>query len=163
MFSFGPQPLFCVGGVFPLIPGILLGRWNADANRSKIAGPYIRLPDLGRVVRLLPNSLASWVVCSYFVPNGKPKVNFMLDADVPEFKTHYICQTYTVNKNGLKVDKLLQYTSASQAEERAAREARAEACAGADAYMLTEDPNSGEVSQPMFLARHGNVPEADAF
>ena len=87
----------------------------------------------------------------------------MLDSDTAEFKTHYICQTYSMNKSGLKVEKLLQYTSASQAEERAEREARAEGCAGADAYMLTEDPNSGEVSQPMFLARHGNVPEIDAF
>lgn len=90
----------------------------------------------------------------------------MLDSDETATKTHYICQSY-VEKAGkqvsLVVDKVFQYTTAAQAEERAEREARREGCAGADAYMVTEDPNSGEVSEPTFLARHGNVPETDAF
>ena len=87
----------------------------------------------------------------------------MFDSDETATKTHYICQTYTLNKNALKVDKLLPYTSAAQAEERAEREARGEGCVGADAYMLTEDPSSGEVSSPTFLARHGTVPELESF
>lgn len=91
----------------------------------------------------------------------------MLDSEETATKTHYICQTYVekvVRKQiTLTVDKVFQYTTAAQAEERAEREARREGCAGADAYMVTEDPNSGEVSEPSFLARHGDVPEFDAF
>lgn len=90
----------------------------------------------------------------------------MLEAEETGTKTHYICQTY-IHKVGkqvtLSVDKVFQYTSAAQAEERAEREARREDCVGADAYMLTEDSDSGEVSEPQFLARHGVVPELDAF
>ncbi len=85
----------------------------------------------------------------------------MLDSEEVGTKTHYICQTYVYKKNGLQVDKLLQYTNAAQAEERAEREARAPDCAGADAYMLIEDAASGEVSTPTFLARHGDVPDDD--
>lgn len=90
----------------------------------------------------------------------------MLESEETGTKTHYICQSY-IEKAGkqvvLTVDKVFQYTSASQAEERAEREARREGCVGADAYMLTEDSDSGEVSEPVFLARHGKVPELDAF
>ena len=80
-------------------------------------------------------------------------------------KTHYICQTYVETPGprggpkGLQVDKLFEYTSAQQAEERAARECRNENCIGADAYMLVEDTQSGEVSTPTFLARFGTGPE----
>jgi hypothetical protein len=88
----------------------------------------------------------------------------MTDTDENSPKIHYICQTYILKpgkQGGLQVDKLLQYTSAAQAEERAEREARSETCVGADAYMLTEDPGSGEVGPPTFLGRHGTVPEDD--
>lgn len=81
-------------------------------------------------------------------------------------KTHYICQTYVESAGkqaSLQVDKLFQYSSASQAEERAEREARSENCVGADAYMVIEDPSSGEVGPPTFIARHGTVPEYDDF
>ena len=84
-------------------------------------------------------------------------------------KPHYICQTYTAKSDAhaqqgaLQLGKLFQYTTPSAAEERAEREARGEGCVGADAYMVVEDINSGEVSAPTFLARHGSVPEADAF
>ena len=76
-------------------------------------------------------------------------------------KIHYICQTY-VEKPGathgsLGIGKQFQYTSASQAQERAERESRSDECVGADAYMVTEDPNSGEVSAPEFLIRLGSV------
>lgn len=84
-------------------------------------------------------------------------------------KVHYICQTYVEKKAGrsgqvgLKIDKQLQYSTASQAQERAERECRSEDCAGADAYMVTEDPNSGEVGEPTFIVRLGTVPEVDTF
>ncbi|MEJ6710262.1 MAG: hypothetical protein QNK92_15960 [Amylibacter sp.] len=63
----------------------------------------------------------------------------------------------------MKIDKQIQYSTAAQAEERAQRESLAEDCVGADAYMIVEDPDSGEVSSPTFLVRLGNVPEADDF
>ena len=88
----------------------------------------------------------------------------MNSVDEAAEKIHYICQTYVEVKgrggqDSLKVDKLLQYTSAAQAEDRAERENRNGSCVGADAYMIREDPGSGEVSAPVFLARFGRVPD----
>ena len=84
----------------------------------------------------------------------------MKDSPDAAEKLHYICQTYTAKKGGgLQVGKVLEYTSAAQAEERAERESRNEGCVGADAYMIREDLGSGEVSEPTFLARFGSVPE----
>ncbi|MHA6324907.1 hypothetical protein [Roseivivax sp. CAU 1753] len=82
---------------------------------------------------------------------------------------HYICQTYVQTKAGrdgragLKIAKQYEYSTASEAQNRAEREALSEDCAGADAYMVIEDPNSGEVGTPSFLIRLGNVPEFDDF
>ncbi len=82
---------------------------------------------------------------------------------------HYICQTYmeqTPGRDGrteLKIGKQFQYSTAAEAQNRAEREAQSEDCAGADAYMISEDPNSGEVGLPSFLVRLGNVPEFDDF
>ncbi|MDX2483340.1 MAG: hypothetical protein QNK42_06735 [Pseudodonghicola sp.] len=82
-------------------------------------------------------------------------------------KMHYICQTYVEKKAGrsgqmsLQIDKQLQYSTAAQAQERAERESRSDACAGADAYMVVEDQESGEVGEPTFIVRLGNVPDAD--
>ncbi|MFY0616953.1 MAG: hypothetical protein JXQ88_05725 [Shimia sp.] len=93
----------------------------------------------------------------------------MAHADESTTKVHYICQTYVEQKpgrggqSGLKVDKQFQYSTASEAQNRAEREALSEDCAGADAYMISEDPNSGEVGSPSFLIRLGNVPEFDEF
>ena len=84
-------------------------------------------------------------------------------------KTHYICQTYVEQKPGrdgqagLKIGKQFQYSTAAEAQNRAEREAQSEECAGADAYMISEDPGSGEVGSPSFLIRLGNVPELDDF
>lgn len=84
-------------------------------------------------------------------------------------KIHYICQTYAQKQGksserpGLKIDKQFQYTSAAQAENRAEREFEAGNCLGADAYMVTEDPSSGEVGSPTFLTRLGEYPEFDDF
>ncbi|UYV38359.1 hypothetical protein N4R57_04535 [Rhodobacteraceae bacterium D3-12] len=93
----------------------------------------------------------------------------MTDADRPPEKTHYICQTYVVIKagrngqTGLKIAKQFEYSTALEATNRAEREALSENCAGADAYMVTEDPASGEVSDPSFLVRLGIFPESDEF
>ncbi len=54
-------------------------------------------------------------------------------------------------------------SSAAEAQNRAEREAQLDDCAGADAYMISEDPSSGEVSTPSFLVRLGNVPSFDDF
>jgi len=84
-------------------------------------------------------------------------------------KIHYICQTYietTAGRDGgagLKIAKQFEYSTASEAQNRAEREALSEDCAGADAYMVIEDPNSGEVGTPSFLIRLGIVPEFDDF
>ena len=84
-------------------------------------------------------------------------------------KAHYICQTYVEMKagrdgqTGLKIAKQIEYSTASEAQNRAEREALSEDCAGADAYMVCEDPNSGEIGDPSFLIRLGNVPEFDDF
>jgi hypothetical protein len=90
----------------------------------------------------------------------------MKEAHEATEKFHYICQTYIAAKGKqapLQVEKLFEYSSASQAEERAAREFNSETCVGADAYSLAEDLNSGEVGLPVFLARHGRVPENEDF
>ena len=84
-------------------------------------------------------------------------------------KTHYSCQTYEQQKAGrggqagLKIGKQFQYSTAAEAQNRAEREAQSDGCAGADAYMIVEDAQSGEVSAPEFLVRIGNVPELDDF
>lgn len=84
-------------------------------------------------------------------------------------KAHYICQTYVETKvgrngqTGLKIAKQFEYSTASEAQNRAEREVLSEDCAGADAYMVSEDPNSGEVGDPSFLVRLGKVPEFDDF
>lgn len=91
----------------------------------------------------------------------------MTKSDENVEKVHYICQTYVENTTGrdgqpgLKIDKQFQYSSASEAQNRAERESLSEDCAGADAYTIIEDPNSGEVGTPNFLVRLGNVPDSD--
>lgn len=93
----------------------------------------------------------------------------MTNPDETAPKAHYICQTYVEQKVGrgggvsLKIGKQFQYTTAAEAQNRAEREADRDDCAGADAYMISEDPGSGEVSAPVFLVRLGNVPESDDF
>jgi len=84
-------------------------------------------------------------------------------------KVHYICQTYVEKKAGkdgqagLKIAKQFEYSTASEAQSRAEREALSEECAGADAYIVSEDPDSGEVGAPDFLLRLGNVPKIEDF
>ncbi|GIT88816.1 hypothetical protein [Roseobacter sp. OBYS 0001] len=93
----------------------------------------------------------------------------MTKPDESTAKVHYICQTYVEKKVGrdgqdsLKIDKQFEYTTASEAQNRAEREAQSEDCAGADAYIVNEDPNTGEVEPPRFLIRLGKVPEFDEF
>lgn len=97
------------------------------------------------------------------------KDSSMTDTDQPREKIHYICQTYVVTEagrdeqTGLKVAKQFEYSTAPEAQNRAEREALSDNCVGADAYMVVEDPKSGEVGEPSFLIRLGNVPEFDDF
>lgn len=92
----------------------------------------------------------------------------MSDENQSGTKIHYICQTYVEKKGarggqaGLQIGKTFQYATAAEAEGRAEREARSEGCIGADAYMIIEDTESGEVGAPTFLVRLGTVPEDDA-
>ena len=91
----------------------------------------------------------------------------MTDSSETSPKVHYICQTYVEKKggrggqSGTQIGKQFQYATAAQAEDRAERESRLEDCVGADAYMIVEDPESGEVGLPTFIARFGTVPDAD--
>ena len=93
----------------------------------------------------------------------------MTNAERSPDKTHYICQTYVETKagrnrqTGLKIAKQFEYSTAAEAQNRAEREAQYKDCAGADAYSVSEDPNSGEVGGPIFLVRLGKVPEFDDF
>lgn len=92
-----------------------------------------------------------------------------MDSDENAAKVHYICQTYVEKKAGrdgqagLKIAKQFEYSTASEAQNRAEREALSEDCAGADAYMISEDQSSGEVGAPSFLVRLGTVPDTDDF
>lgn len=91
----------------------------------------------------------------------------MTEANQTNSKLHYICQTYVEKKAGrtgqvtLQIDKQLQYSTAAEAQGRAERESHSENCVGADAYMVTEDSDSGEVGEPTFIVRLGTVPEVD--
>ncbi len=91
----------------------------------------------------------------------------MTNTDESSVKVHYICQTYVEQKPGrdgqasLKIAKQFEYSTASEAQNRAEREALSKDCVGADAYMVSEDSNSGEVESPSFLVRLGTVPEFD--
>jgi hypothetical protein len=118
------------------------------------------------------NPHLSGLLIALIVPNlfhGPIKEVVMTESDESAPKVHYICQTYVEKKSGrgdqvsLQIGKQFEYTTASQAQERAERENRSEECVGADAYMVIEDPQSGEVGAPTFLARLGTVPEFDAF
>ncbi len=93
----------------------------------------------------------------------------MTDVNDISTKVHYICQTYVAKKaahgtrGGLRIDKLLQYATAVEAQNRAQREFDAGNCIGADVYMVTEDCMSGEVDDPTFLLRLGTIPDEDGF
>ncbi|PTX56006.1 hypothetical protein C8N43_0655 [Litoreibacter ponti] len=88
----------------------------------------------------------------------------MTDPENGSVSIHYICQSYveqSPGRAGLKIGKQLKYKTAAEAEDRAERELQSESCVGADAYMISEDHDSGEVGAPSFLVRLGRVPEID--
>ncbi len=93
----------------------------------------------------------------------------MTDVNDISTKVHYICQTYVAKKaahgtlGSLRIDKLLQYATAVEAQNRAQREFGAGNCIGADVYMVAEDCKSGEVDDPTFLLRLGTIPDEDGF
>ena len=92
----------------------------------------------------------------------------MTHTDKNMTKVHFVCQTYVEQKAGrngqagLKIGKQCQYPTAAEAQNRAEREVQSKDCVGADAYMISEDTDSGEVGSPSFLVRLGTVPEFDA-
>lgn len=98
-----------------------------------------------------------------------PKDLTITNPAVSSVKTLYICQTYVEQKTGsdsqtgFKIDKQFEYTTVSEAQNRAGRQTLRDDCAGADAYMVSEDANSGEVGPPSFLVRLGDFPEFDNF
>jgi len=69
----------------------------------------------------------------------------MTNSELSREKIHYICQTYIEKKAGrdgqidLKIAKQFEYSTASEAQNRAEREVLSEDCAGADAYMVSEE------------------------
>lgn len=91
----------------------------------------------------------------------------MISSDETADIVHHICQTYVETKAsqdgqaGLKIDKQFKYSTASEAQNRAEREAGCGDCAGADAYTIIEDPRTAEVGSPSFLVRLGAVPEIE--
>ena len=93
----------------------------------------------------------------------------MKNSDENADKVHHICQTYVETKVsrsgqvGLKVDKQFEYATASEAQNRAEREADREDCAGADANTIIENLSTGEVGSPSFLVRLGTVLEIEEF
>jgi hypothetical protein len=88
----------------------------------------------------------------------------MIKSSETSVKTHYICQTYSEKLVGrakqpaLQIAKTIECSSAAAAEERARRTFEGGLCVGADAFFLTSDPDTGDVSAPTFLTRQGNVP-----
>jgi hypothetical protein len=77
----------------------------------------------------------------------------------------YICQTYAETPvQGGKVlvrDKEFQFKTSREAEGRAQRAFEAGQCVGADAYSVMFDPETEELSDPVFLARFGKVPSVE--
>ncbi len=75
-------------------------------------------------------------------------------------KTFYVVQPFTKGKRGgLKADQPIQASSAEAAIRRAER--LAETKAGVLAFAQTGDPEMGDFDEPIFLARHGDVPSTD--
>lgn len=79
--------------------------------------------------------------------------------------THYIAQLYEERKAGragtaLAVKNTIPYTNPEQAEDRARRAFEQGQCAGADAYRIIIDPDTGDADEPLFLLRLGKVPES---
>lgn len=80
-------------------------------------------------------------------------------------ETTYICQIYAENRvqGGavLARDKQFQFKTAHEAEGRAQRAFEAGHCVGADAYSVFFDPETEELSDPVFLLRLGKVPSVE--
>jgi len=117
------------------------------------------------------SALPNGPIVPILFPNAfqySPKEILMTETDENAPKVHHICQTYVEKKDGrgkpsgLQIGKQFQYSTESQAQERAERESRSEGCVGADAYTVIEDPSSGEVGAPSFIARFGTVPDDEA-
>ncbi len=77
-------------------------------------------------------------------------------------KTHYVCQMYVREKKSrLRVEQTVECRDEHHAIDRAQRAFEGGRHAGVDAYSVIVDPEMGDVGEPTFLARHGDVPDAD--
>jgi hypothetical protein len=75
-------------------------------------------------------------------------------------KTFYVVQSFIRGKRGgLKAEQPIQAPSESAAILRAER--IAESKAGVLVFSQTGDPEMGDFDEPVFLARHGDVPSQD--
>lgn len=75
-------------------------------------------------------------------------------------KTFYVVQPFVKGKRGgLKAEQAIQAPSESAAILRG--EWLSESKAGVLVFSISGDPEMGEFDEPVFLARHGDVPSQD--
>lgn len=75
-------------------------------------------------------------------------------------KTFYVVQPFIKGKRGgLKAEPAIQSPSESAAILRGER--IADSKAGVLVFSITGDPEMGDFDEPVFLARHGEVPAQD--
>lgn len=75
-------------------------------------------------------------------------------------KTFYVVQPFVKGKRGgLKAEQAIQAPSESAAILRGER--LSESKAGVLVFSISGDPEMGEFDEPVFLARHGDVPSQD--
>lgn len=80
----------------------------------------------------------------------------------PGPKTHYICQIYAREKKSrLRIEQTIECRDSDHAIDRAQRAFSVGRYAGVDAFSVVVDPEMGETSEPAFLTRLGDVPDAD--
>ena len=77
-------------------------------------------------------------------------------------ETKYICYVYKKNSNGqLVIDETIECRSEVSAEMRAEKLWDTGNYEGVDALVISADPDEGEYDDPIFLTRHGDVPDTD--
>lgn len=75
-------------------------------------------------------------------------------------KTFYVVQPFIKGKRGgLKAEQAIQAPSESAAILRGER--LSESKAGVLVFSISGDPEMGDFDEPVFLARHGDVPSQD--
>ena len=86
----------------------------------------------------------------------------MKQKEVVGSKTHFVCQMYIrEKKKRLRIDQSIECRDSDHAIDRAERAFSLGRYAGVDAYSVVVDTELGDVSEPIFLARLGDVPDVD--